>query len=126
MSDLNHTLGLRVSPSVRLAETQDGLVLFDPRQGLCVAVNCTGALIWKEVCAGNELNQIAEHLAEQFSIPTEQAYNDVQELLQQLKEKRLFADVRSTENKRGRPKKLGGFFRSFWKRAFAGSAKDTE
>jgi len=124
MADSNGKRIVRVSPSVRLAETQDGLVLFDPGQGLCIAINCTGALIWKKACAGCELSQIAECVAEQFGIPAEQAYNDALEFLQQLKEKRLFVDVKSTESKHEHPKKLGWIFRGFWKRVSMRVAKN--
>ncbi|HEY6249490.1 MAG TPA: PqqD family protein [Candidatus Angelobacter sp.] len=93
---------MQVSESVRLAETQDGAVLLDVKQGLCFSINPVGMLIWKRVSDGCAVTQIVQYLAESFGISTEQASNDTQEFLDVLIEKRLVQqqDRKDTGNDR--------------------------
>lgn len=99
---------LRVSPSVRLAETPDGAVLLDVTQGICFSINCVGVLIWKQAGEGRELDQIAEYIAETFNISLEQARIDTQEFLDVLKEKQLVQALGSSGSQNGR-------HRRFWR-----------
>lgn len=95
---------LKASASVRIAETQDGAVLLDIKQGLCFNINPVGTLIWKQVSEGRETHQIAQLLVELFNIPPEQAHRDVQEFLHDLKRKQLIYEPVSAiqvESRRG-------------------------
>lgn len=115
MSDLNQTRTLYVSPSVRMAETQDGAVLLDVTQGLCFSINPVGALIWKRVSDGCALSQIAQYLAETFSISVAQARNDTQEFLDALIEKRLVQEPDRKETGAGRHGWFTETFSRLWK-----------
>jgi hypothetical protein len=115
MKEMIKSNGLRISASVRVAETQDGAVLLDVKQGLCFGVNPIGTVIWKHVSEGCEPNQISRHLADTFNISTEQAYNDVQEFLQELKQKQLVKEPDSTERQSGRRSGLVELFVSLSK-----------
>lgn len=97
MSDLNATRALRVSPFVKVSETQDGAVLLDVRQGLCFSMNPIGNLIWKHLSEGWEPAQITQQLADTFKISTEQASNDLQEFLRDLKQRQLVQELESTD-----------------------------
>lgn len=105
---------LKISASVRIAETQDGAVLLDVKQGLCFNINPVGALIWKQLSEGCEADQICRNLADRFNISTEQACTDVQEFLQDLREKQLLQDVESTPSQSKRARGLVEVFRELW------------
>lgn len=125
MPSLDEDRGLRVSPHVKFRETQDGVVLFDPSQGICVSINPSGSLIWKDISEGRAPDSIAQHVAEQFKVPLEEAHTDVAEFIQQLKDRRLFGNFDSVESEIGRRKSAGEVLRSCWRWA-RGKAKGME
>jgi len=85
--------GLCVSGSVRLAETQDGAVLLDLRQGICFGMTPVGVRIWhllKQECSPD---QILDCLSiEHTDVPRGHIADDVTQFLQGLKSKGLLGD----------------------------------
>lgn len=126
MSQTTTSSGLRVSASARLAETQDGAVLLDVQQGLCFSINPVGTLIWKRVRDGCTVTQIAQHMAETFSISTEQARSDTQEFLEILIEKRLVQQHDRKETGNGQHGWLAETFPWLWKLFTTGRARQPE
>ena len=81
---------LRVSTSVRLAETEDGAVLLDIRQGLCFAMESVGTQIWRMLVKGRSLGQIQDRLVSLYpDVPRERLEEDVAQFIRALKEKEL-------------------------------------
>jgi hypothetical protein len=115
MNQLTTRSDLRVSESVRLAETQDGAVLLDVKQGFCFSINPVGTLIWKRVSDGCSIAQIVQYLAETFSISAEQARTDTQEFLDSLIEKRLVQQQDRKETGNGRRYRIAEKFPGLWK-----------
>lgn len=115
MNLLTTSSGLRVSKSVRLAETQDGAVLLDVKQGLCFSINPVGTLIWKRVSDGCAVTQIVQYLTETFSISPEQARTDTQEFLDSLIEKRLVQELNRKETGNSRRGWVAETFPRLWK-----------
>lgn len=113
---------LRISASVRTAETQDGAVLLDVKQGLCFNVNPVGALIWKRICEGLEPRQIADHLVQLFDISPDQATSDVHEFLKDLKHKQLIHERGSPANQTGRRHKFADRLSEFLPKLFRSRA----
>lgn len=109
---------LQASASVRTADTQDGAVLLDVKQGLCFNLNPVGALIWKHICEGREPRQIAEHLVQAFNISHDQATSDVHEFLEDLKHKQLVHEHGSPANQTGRRRKFADRFSEFLPKLF--------
>lgn len=81
---------VKLAPSVRDAINQDGAVLLDIEQGLCLSLNVVGATIWqmlKQGCAGR---QVIAALAEEFKdIPREQLEQDYVDFVRQLQANKL-------------------------------------
>jgi hypothetical protein len=84
-----HVRGLRVVESVKVTDTQDGVVLLDVREGMCFPLDLVGTLIWKRLEQGSQVREIAQHIADTFHIPLDQASGDVKEFVQQLQKERL-------------------------------------
>jgi hypothetical protein len=122
---LDENRGLRVSPHVKFRETQDGVVLFDPSQGICVSINSTGSLIWKGISEGCVPDAVAQHVSERFNIPIEEARTDVHEFIQQLKDQRLFGNFNSVGSEIERRNGIGEFLMRCWRWA-TGSIKRME
>ena|SRR5581483_136670 len=79
-----------LSPFVRAIETQDGAVLLDIRQGLCISINTIGSRIWAYLREGRTFEEIINCLVEQFpSVPCELIRNDSIEFVGKLKENGL-------------------------------------
>lgn len=108
---------LQVSASVRIAETQDGAVLLDVAQGFCFNINPVGGLILKQIREGCNQNEIAQHLVQVFNIPPEQAYNDVQEFVEDLKRKQLVHELSASGNNVGRRRKFAELFTGMFSKA---------
>jgi Coenzyme PQQ synthesis protein D (PqqD) len=102
--------GLYPSNSVKVAETADGAVLLDIRQGLCFSINPVGAIIWKHIREGCDSSQIAQYVVQAFDIPAEQARNDVQEFIEDLKQKQLVHERGGAANDGGLRRKVTKLF----------------
>jgi hypothetical protein len=88
---------LLVSPSVKVTDTQDGVVLLDIEQGLCFPLDQVGTLIWKRLEQGSQVAEISQHIAETFHISLEQAFGDVQEFVQQLQLQHLLRETQGAK-----------------------------
>jgi hypothetical protein len=78
MTNSNLEFVLRPSDSVRKVENQDGAVLLDLRQGLCLSMTPVGVKIWSLLAQGCSLEQITESLAAQFrDVERQQIYHDL-------------------------------------------------
>lgn len=88
MSDLSQTRILCVSPSVRLAETQDGAVLLDIHQGLCLSMTPLAVEIWHMLKRNLSVDQITDGLAAEFGdVPKQRISGDVVEFVADLEQK---------------------------------------
>lgn len=90
---------LKPATGIRSAVTQDGAVLLDINQGLCFSMNPVGAKIWELLKINQSIDQIADALATEFSIPREQVFRDVREFIAQLRNEHLLVPNRDN-NKR--------------------------
>jgi hypothetical protein len=81
---------LRPSESVREIENQDGAVLLDIRQGLCMSMTPAGIRIWQMLKLNYPVRQIADCLAAEFSeVPRVEIDGDVAGFVADLEHKRL-------------------------------------
>jgi hypothetical protein len=78
-----------IAPSVRETASEDGAVLLDIEQGICFSLNPVGLTIWELLKKRYSVDQIADTLAQDFSVPRSQLHSDVVEFLQALEAKRL-------------------------------------
>ena len=75
---------VQISESVREIVNQDGAALLDIRQGLCFSINPVGTRIWEMLKKEYALEQIAQELQAEFSLPNRRIENDVAEFVEQL------------------------------------------
>jgi hypothetical protein len=78
-----------IAPGVRETASEDGAVLLDIEQGICFSLNPVGLKIWELLKKRYSVGQIADALAQDFSVPRSQLLSDVVEFLQSLETKRL-------------------------------------
>jgi hypothetical protein len=83
------TPALRRSPSVRLIETQDGAVLLDMRQRICLSMTAAGGIVW-HLLETDSSEQIIDCLAAEFrDVPRQRLQDDLQEFVRHLERKEL-------------------------------------
>jgi hypothetical protein len=81
-------LGARAD--VRAVAAEDGLAVFDMTRGTVFRSNAVGAEIWRGVIEqGREPGAVAESLAERFGVAREQARDDVDRFVGQLRQEGL-------------------------------------
>ncbi|MCU1224339.1 MAG: hypothetical protein JWQ42_2432 [Edaphobacter sp.] len=85
-----------IAPSVRETTSEDGAVLLDIEQGICFSLNAIGLRIWELLKKLHSVDEIADALAQDFSVPRSQLLSDVTEFLQSLEAKRLIHQPGST------------------------------
>jgi len=107
---------MRVSEKVRSMFNPDGAVLMDIEGGQMFNLNVVGSIIWRRLSEGDSPEQIARNLASEFNIPYEQAFTDVNELLQQLVAQHLVLTSLPENDQRQSAPKAGGFVSNFFKR----------
>jgi hypothetical protein len=117
MKQGNEQTPLKLSKFVKATETQDGAVLLDIRQGVCFSVNPVGALIWRQLGDGTSPLAIAQHLSNVCSIPCQQAEVDVQEFVEQLKQRQLLRTTNDEVTRSKRFRRLRGMVGRFWARS---------
>ena len=83
---------VQLRADVSTADTDDGLVLLDERAGRYWQLNSTGALVLRLLLDGAAAPQIAQTLANQYTVSIEQAVADVAALLEQLHIAKLVTD----------------------------------
>lgn len=81
-----------VSDSVRSANSQDGAIILDIRQGQIFNLNFVGARIFELLKSGLNESQIVEEISDKFVVSRDVAAVDVREFLQALISKRLIED----------------------------------
>jgi hypothetical protein len=76
----------QLSISVREIKTEDGAVLLDIDQGLCLAMTSTAMRIWEFLKMNQSIEEIAERLTEEFrEVAKEQIRDDVVQFIKSLK-----------------------------------------
>lgn len=79
-----------ISDSVRAVETEDGAVLLDIRQGVCLSLTPVAVSIWRMLRREHTFNQIVDSLADQFpNVARAQIYDDTQKFVSELRSKNL-------------------------------------
>ena len=78
-----------IAPGVRETASEDGAVLLDIEQGICFSLNPVGLKIWELLKKRYSVDQIADALVQDFTVPRSQLLSDVVEFLQSLEAKRL-------------------------------------
>ncbi len=68
-------------------------ILLDPREGCSYSLNVIGTLIWKLLDGKHTDSDIAAAICESYEVDFEQAFHDVQMLLDDLRANQLLSDV---------------------------------
>ena len=69
MSEPATITGFTIAPGVRETASEDGAVLLDIEQGICFSLNPVGLRIWELLKKRCSLDQIADALGQEFSVP---------------------------------------------------------
>jgi hypothetical protein len=78
-----------IAPGVRETASEDGAVLLDIEQGICFSLNPVGLRIWELLKKRCSLDQIADALAQEFSVPRSQLLADASEFVEALEAQHL-------------------------------------
>ena len=78
-----------IAPGVRETASEDGAVLLDIEQGICFSLNPVGLRIWELLKKRCSLDQIADALGQEFSLPRDQLLSDASEFIEALEAKHL-------------------------------------
>ncbi len=78
-----------ISPDVRHVTDRDGTTLLDVKKGVYYAVNSVAARIWSLLVEKLDVEQIAEHLGNEFDVPREQIRKDIATFVGTLTERGL-------------------------------------
>jgi hypothetical protein len=78
-----------IAPGVRETASEDGAVLLDIEQGVCFSLNPVGLRIWESLKKRCSLDQIADALGQEFSVPRSQLLSDASEFIEALEGKHL-------------------------------------
>ena len=78
-----------IAPGVRETASEDGAVLLDIEQGICFSLNPVGLRIWELLRKGCSIDQIADALGQEFSVPRTQLLSDASEFIEALEAKHL-------------------------------------
>jgi hypothetical protein len=89
MSEPEMITDVIVAPGVREVASEDGAVLLDVEQGICFSLNPVGLRIWESLKRRSSLDQIADALAQEFSVPRSQLLSDAVEFIEALEAKQL-------------------------------------
>jgi transglutaminase superfamily protein/coenzyme PQQ synthesis protein D (PqqD) len=73
-----------ISDSVRTVETEDGAVLLDIRQRLCLSLNPEAARIWDLLKLNYSLEQITACLRTELSLPAQQVHEEIVEFVNEV------------------------------------------
>jgi hypothetical protein len=89
MSEPARITDFTIAPGVRETASEDGAVLLDIEQGICFSLNPVGLRIWELLKKRRSLDQIADALAQEFSVPRDQILSDAREFIVALAAKHL-------------------------------------
>jgi hypothetical protein len=80
---------MQISPNVLSRTVGDEEVLLDLSTELYYGINPTGSRIWQLLKEGKSPREISRHLADEFEITAEEAYQDVLDFINYLQKKGL-------------------------------------
>jgi hypothetical protein len=83
---------LMMSPSIRLAKSQDGGVLLDVEQGSLFSLNPVGARVVELLKTGQDLSSLADIIGCEFHISPEVVRSDIADFLMSLRDQHLLTD----------------------------------
>ena len=89
-----------IAPGVRETASEDGAVLLDIEQGICFSLNPIGLRIWELLKRRRSLDQIADALAQECSVPRSQLLADASEFIEALEGKQLIYRPRQLSPKK--------------------------
>jgi hypothetical protein len=89
MSDPATITDFTIAPGVRETASEDGAVLLDIEQGICFSLNPVGLRIWELLKKQCSLDQIADALGQEFSVPRSQILSDASEFIEALEARHL-------------------------------------
>jgi hypothetical protein len=89
MEQVNKITDMIIAPGIRETASEDGAVLLDIDQGICFSLNPVGLKIWELLKKRCSVEQIADTLATEFSVPRSQTLADAIEFIQALEAKHL-------------------------------------
>ena len=89
MSEPSTITDFTIAPGVRETVSEDGAVLLDIEQGICFSLNPVGLRIWELLKNRCSLDQIADALGQEFSVPRDQVLSDASEFVGALEAKHL-------------------------------------
>jgi hypothetical protein len=96
-----------ISDSVRAVETEDGAVLLDIRQGLCLSLTPVGVRIWQLLRRQTSVDQIVRCLADEFQdVARTEIHADTLEFISDLRSKSLLVSGEQLNSPRPVPKLL--------------------
>jgi hypothetical protein len=72
---------LKIGDGIHLREIGNEGILYDTRNKKVHVLNNTAVVVWKQCCANQTPEQIAQTVSEQFQVPFEQVLADVHEML---------------------------------------------
>lgn len=96
MSEPAKITDFTIAPGVRETASEDGAVLLDIEQGICFSLNPVGLRIWELLKKRCSLDQIADSLAQEFSVPRTQILSDASEFIEALEAKNLICRPNDT------------------------------
>ena len=73
-------------------------ILLNPKEGCSYNLNLMGTLIWKMLDGEHTPGQIAKTICEQYEVAYEQAHQDVERLLDELRDNKLLSDDTPTSH----------------------------
>ena len=89
MSESPTITDFTIAPGVRETASEDGAVLLDIEQGICFSLNPVGLRIWELLKKQCSLDQIADALGQEFSVPRSQILSDASEFIEALEARHL-------------------------------------
>jgi hypothetical protein len=100
MSEPSTITDFTIAPGVRETASEDGAVLLDIEQGICFSLNPVGLRIWELLKKQRSLDQIADALEQEFSVPRDQILSDASEFIEALEAKHLICRPNDTVPKK--------------------------
>jgi hypothetical protein len=97
MKTLTMTARIAVLPYVRSFSDRDGAVIFDIRNGKYYSFNGVAGQIWSALQSGRTLEEIADEISTEFSVPRDRVEGDIQRFIGQAREKRLVWNERTAQ-----------------------------
>lgn len=77
--------------SVLWRELDGEAILLNPKEGCSYNLNNVGTLIWKMLDGEHSIEDIAKTICEHYEVESEQAIQDVKQLLNELRENNLLS-----------------------------------